>query len=108
VELTVEGEPVELSPGVDVSAFRIVQEALTNTLKHAGPARAAVLVRYGRRLELEVADDGVGGPSLNGGGHGLIGMRERVALHGGELDVESRPGGGFTIRANLPLGRAPS
>jgi signal transduction histidine kinase len=109
VELTVEGEAVELSPGVDVSAFRIVQEALTNTLKHAGPARAAVLVRYGRnRLELEVADDGVGTPSLNGGGHGLIGMRERVALHSGELDVESRLGEGFKIRANLPLERAAS
>jgi signal transduction histidine kinase len=109
VELTVEGEPIELSPGVDVSAFRIVQEALTNTLKHAGPARAAVLVRYGRQvLELEVADDGVGTPTLNGTGHGLIGMRERVALHGGELDVESRPGEGFTIRANLPLERAAS
>ena len=109
VELTVEGERIELSSGIDVSAFRIVQEALTNTLKHAGPARAAVLVRYGRNmLELEVADDGVGAPSLNGGGHGLVGMRERVALHSGELDVESRPGEGFRIRAHLPLERAQS
>ncbi len=108
VELTVEGAPVEPSPGVDVSAFRIVQEALTNTLKHAGPAHAAVLVRYGRSLELEIADDGVGAPTSNGGGHGLIGMRERVALHGGELDVESRPGEGFTIRASLPLESAPA
>ncbi len=109
VELTVEGEPAELAPGVDVSAYRIVQEALTNTLKHAGPARAFVLVRYGRRLlELEVADDGAGEPPFEGNGHGLIGMRERIALHGGELEVGSRSGGGFAVRASFPLGRAPT
>ena len=109
VELTVEGEPAELAPGVDVSAHRIVQEALTNTLKHAGPARASVLVRYGRRLlELEVADDGAGEPPFEGNGHGLIGMRERIALHGGELEVGSRSGGGFAVRASFPLGRAPT
>jgi signal transduction histidine kinase len=109
VELSVEGDPVELVPSLDVSSFRIIQEALTNTLKHAGPARATVTVRYGdRRLELEIDDDGAGTPSLNGVGHGLIGMRERVALHGGELEVDSSPGGGFTVRASLPLERASS
>ncbi|MEJ7569700.1 MAG: sensor histidine kinase [Gaiellaceae bacterium] len=107
VELTVEGAPAELAPGIDVSAYRIVQEALTNTLKHAGPARASVHVRYGRRrLEVEVADDGAGDSVFEGNGHGLVGMRERIALHGGELEVGSRPGGGFAVRASFPLGRA--
>ena len=88
VEVRVEGEPRPLPPGVDLSAYRIVQEGLTNALKHAGPARAEVVVRYGdRELELEVRDDGRGhDPDANGGGHGLVGMRERVALFGGELD----------------------
>ncbi len=84
-----------------------MQEALTNTRKHAGPARAFVSVRYGRRLlELEVADDGAGDSVLEGNGHGLVGMRERIALHGGQLEVGSRPGGGFAVRASFPLGRA--
>lgn len=82
VEVKVEGEPRELSPGVDASAFRIAQEALTNVLKHAGRARAVVTVRYGSEsLELEVADDGVGSTN-GGGGHGLVGMRERAAVFG--------------------------
>jgi signal transduction histidine kinase len=109
VELTVQGTTRELAPGVDVSAYRIVQEALTNALKHAGPAHATVLVRYGERLlELEVADDGAGASAFEGNGHGLVGMRERIALHGGELEVDSRPGGGFSIRARFPLGRVPT
>ena len=108
VELTVEGAPAELAPGIDVSAYRIVQEALTNTLKHAGPAHVSVLVRYSRRLlELEVSDDGTGVAPVGGNGHGLIGMRERIALHGGELELGPRPGGGFAVRARFPLGRAP-
>jgi nitrate/nitrite-specific signal transduction histidine kinase len=79
VELTTEGEPIALPPGIDLCAYRIVQEALTNSLKHAGPARASVAVRYApRTLELEVRDTGAGAPP-NGDGHGLIGMRERVA-----------------------------
>ena len=77
VELQVEGEPRALPPGVDLSAYRIVQEALTNALKYAGPARARVTVRYAAdQLELEVADDGAGASSSSdGGGHGLVGMR---------------------------------
>jgi signal transduction histidine kinase len=105
VTVRVEGEPRPLSPGIDLSAYRIVQEGLTNALKHAGPATAEVLVRYGdREIEVAVRDDGLGGePASNGGGHGLIGMRERVALYGGELAAGPRPGGGFVLTARLPL-----
>jgi len=108
VELQIEGEPSALPPGVDLSAYRIVQEALTNTLKHAGPARAHVVVRYSSSaVELEIVDDGLGAPAaINGSGHGLIGMRERTALYGGRLDAGWRPGGGYAVRARLPLGRA--
>ena len=105
VELRVEGEPVPLPPGVDLSAYRIVQEALTNALKHAGPARATVTVRYDKHeLTLEIADSGRGAANGNGGGHGLVGMRERVALYGGELDAGSRAGRGYAVQARLPLG----
>jgi signal transduction histidine kinase len=104
VDLQIEGEVVPLGPGVDVSAYRIVQEALTNTLKHAGPARANVVVRYlDRALELEVIDDGRGAVENGGGGHGLIGMRERVALYGGELQTGPVQEGGYAVRARLPL-----
>jgi signal transduction histidine kinase len=107
VEVAVEGEPRELPPGVDLSAYRIVQEALTNALRHAGPARARVLLRYGADdLELEIADDGVGTADDSGPGFGLIGMRERVAVYGGELDAGARPGGGYALRVRLPLGTA--
>jgi signal transduction histidine kinase len=101
VELTVEGEPVYVSPGVDVSAYRIVQEALANALEHDGRAHAWVAVRYGdREVEVEVEDDG--SPGVNGDGDGLLGMRERVALCGGELRAGPRDGGGFRISARLP------
>ena len=104
VELTVEGTPVKLPAGVDLSAYRIVQEALTNTLKHAGPAHAWVAVRYaGEDVEIEVANDGKTNGESDGGGHGLVGMRERVALCGGELQSGPRPGGGFRIAARLPV-----
>jgi signal transduction histidine kinase len=104
VELSVEGEPVELPPGVDVSAYRIVQEALTNALKHAGPATARVVVRYSDHdLELEVVDTGVGMHSGGEAGHGLMGMRERVSLYGGNVDAGPRDGGGFVVKARLPL-----
>jgi signal transduction histidine kinase len=104
VELTVEGEPVTLPPGVDLSAYRIVQEALTNALRHAGPAHAWVAVRYGGDdVEIEVENDGRSDGD-NGGGHGLVGMRERVALCGGELRAGPRQGGGFSISARLPVG----
>jgi len=105
VELHVEGEPTELPVGIDLSAYRIVQEALTNALKHAGDARASVDIRYGAdSLELEIADDGAGvATPTESGGHGLVGMRERVALYGGRLDAGLRPGGGFAVRVLLPI-----
>jgi signal transduction histidine kinase len=103
VELTVEGTPQQLSPALELSAFRIVQEALTNVLKHARASRASVCVRYGcDALELEVADDGVGAATTDGG-RGLVGMRERAALFGGEIAAGSRPGGGFAVHARMPL-----
>jgi signal transduction histidine kinase len=104
VEVTIEGEPIELPPGIDLSAYRIVQEALTNTLKHAGSATARVTIRYRTEdLELEVADTGrsVGAGGVEG--HGLIGMRERVALYGGSIEAGARDGGGFAVTARLPL-----
>jgi len=109
VELRVEGEQNDLPPGVDVSAYRIVQEALTNVVKHAGPARASVVVRYGRRtVEVEVIDDGQSSVNGNAVGYGLAGMRERVELHGGTLEAGRRSEGGFSVRAWLPLGTVPS
>ena len=106
VEAVVEGQPRPLAPGVDLSAYRIVQEALTNSLRHAGGASARVLLRYlPDALEVHVVDDG-NGPAGDGGGHGLIGMRERVQLFGGELTVGQAPGGGFSVRARLPAGEA--
>jgi signal transduction histidine kinase len=105
VELEVEGDPRELPVGIELSAYRIVQEALTNALKHAGQARASVHVRYGQdSLELEIVDDGAGAqPPLASGGQGLVGMRERVALYGGRLDAGRRPTGGFAVRVLLPI-----
>src|SRR6266550_1935071 len=105
VELSIDGERRELPVGIELSAYRIVQEALTNTLKHAGDARAKVHVRYGPdSLELEIADDGSGdNKRTSGGGHGLVGMRERVALYGGRFDASRRPSGGFAIRVVLPI-----
>ncbi|TMD94395.1 MAG: sensor histidine kinase [Chloroflexi bacterium] len=105
VELRVEGTARPLPPGVDLSAYRIVQEALTNTLRHAGPTEARVLLRYRPdALEVRVSDSGRGSAAPPSGGHGLIGMRERVALFGGELVAGAVPGGGFAVRAVLPLG----
>jgi signal transduction histidine kinase len=107
VELHVEGARRTLPAGVDISAYRIVQEALTNALRHAGPARARVVVRYGEdEVELEVADDGHGSQQTNANGHGLVGMRERVALYGGELNTGLREEGGYAVRARLPFDRA--
>ena len=106
VELRVEGEPRALPVGLELSAYRIVQEALTNALKHAGEARAGVVVRYrDDSLELEVVDDGAGAHAeIASGGHGLVGMRERVALYGGRFEAGRRPAGGFTVRVLLPIG----
>jgi signal transduction histidine kinase len=104
VELRVEGEPVALPAGVDLSAYRIVQEGLTNALKHAGPAHAQVVLRYGAGgVEVEVADDGRGSATVASGGHGLVGMRERVKLFGGDFEAGPRNGGGFAVRARLPV-----
>jgi signal transduction histidine kinase len=105
VELSVEGERRALPAGIELSAYRIVQEALTNTLKHADGAHAEVHVRYGSdSLELEIVDDGPGGPArASGGGHGLVGMRERVALYGGRLDAGRRAEGGFAVHVLLPV-----
>jgi signal transduction histidine kinase len=104
VILRVEGEQPPLPLGVDLSAYRIVQEALTNTLKHAGPAQAQVAIRYHPdAVEIEITDDGRGPEATNGAGHGLIGMRERATLYGGEFSAGAREGGGFTVRARLPI-----
>jgi signal transduction histidine kinase len=103
VHVAVEGDPVELAPGLDISAYRIVQEALTNALKHADAGSARVLIAYRvRELGIEVSDDGRG-DTANGVGHGLTGLRERVALFGGELEAGSGDGRGFVVRARLPL-----
>jgi signal transduction histidine kinase len=106
VDLRVRGDAVALPAGVDLSAYRIVQEALTNALKHAGPARARVTVSYGDHgLELEIVDDGPGrGEAGDGGGHGLVGMRERAALYGGSLRSGARSGGGYEVNVRLPFG----
>ncbi len=105
VDVVVEGESRDLPPGVDLSAFRIVQEALTNALRHAGPAHARVVLRYrADDFELEVSDDGAGAGDDTGSGYGLVGMRERVTVYGGELQAGRRPEGGYALRVRLPLG----
>jgi signal transduction histidine kinase len=89
---------------LDLSAYRIVQEGLTNSLKHAKASHADVIVRYGAEdLELEVRDDGVGAPSSDGLGHGLVGIQERVKIYGGEMSAGPAQGGGFVLNARLPL-----
>jgi signal transduction histidine kinase len=113
VELRVEGKALQLSPGADLAAYRVVQEALTNSLKHARGSRATVTVRYTPGgVEVEVIDDGVGaaanGNPADSGGHGLVGMRERVALYGGKLEAEKQRDGGFAVRARLPVGARPA
>jgi signal transduction histidine kinase len=109
VRLRVEGAPAPLPAGVDLSAYRIIQEALTNVVKHAGPAHAQVTIRYrDHEVAVEVIDDGRGVAAVatdgrRRTGHGLIGMAERVAAFGGDLEVGPRPGGGFRVAARLPL-----
>jgi signal transduction histidine kinase len=107
VNLVISGATGVLPAAVDVSVYRIVQEALTNVLKHAGPARADVMIGCaGEAVTIEVTDDGTrqAGDGIQAGGHGLAGMRERAAIFGGELHAGPRPGGGFAVRARLPLG----
>jgi signal transduction histidine kinase len=105
--VTYEGARVELPRGDELTAYRIVQEALTNVLKHAGKARADVLVRFEPgALGLEIVDDGRGvngrAESAAGSGHGLVGMRERVAVYGGTLEAGPKRGGGFRVAVRLP------
>jgi signal transduction histidine kinase len=107
VNLSIDGDHMSLSPALNVSTYRIVQEALTNVLKHAGPARAEVTVGCaGDAVTIKVTDDGQGTPVPEAltGGHGLAGMRERAALFGGDLEAGPRPGGGFAVSARLPIG----
>jgi signal transduction histidine kinase len=102
VRLTVSGERTELPASVDLAAYRIVQEALTNSVRHAGEATATVLVRYAKdEVIVEVSDDGMGADAAEG--NGIRGMRERAATLGGTLAARPRPGGGFLVRAALPL-----
>ena len=111
VEVRLQGRPRPLPPGMELSAYRIVQEALTNVVKHAGPARADVLLHYEpETLTIEVTDDGAGTVRQAGAGHGLVGMRERVAVYGGRLDAGPLPSprSGFGVRARLPLGKGPA
>ena len=104
VELHLDGERFPLPPGIDLSAYRIVQEGLTNALKHARANHAEVTVRYGPdEVEIEVHDDGTGATPSDGYGHGLIGIRERVRLYGGEMTAGRTNGGGFTLSTRLPL-----
>ena len=107
VDVRVEGDPRPVPPGVDLSAYRIVQEALTNALKHARASHARVTVRYGADLELIVENDRSATSVANGAGHGLIGMRERAALYGGTLQAGPDADGRYRVRARLPLPRTP-
>jgi signal transduction histidine kinase len=107
IRLRVHGAPNGVSAGVDASAYRVIQEALTNALKHAGRARTAVSVHYEpTAVTLEVLSESTGASArpTSDGGHGLVGMRERVELYGGDLHVGPEPGGGYAVRARLPLG----
>ena len=104
VELHVDGEPFPLPRGIDLSAYRIVQEGLTNALKHARASNADVIVRYSSdELQLEVRDDGEGGSTNDGLGHGLVGIRERVKIYGGEMTAATATEGGFILRTRLPF-----
>jgi signal transduction histidine kinase len=104
VRLHVDGEPFQLPRAIDLSAYRIVQEGLTNALKHAHASKADVTVRYQLdEVQLEVRDDGAGGATSDGLGHGLVGVRERVKIYGGEMSAGAVNGGGFVLSTRLPL-----
>jgi signal transduction histidine kinase len=106
VRLHVDGDPVPVPRAIDLSAYRIVQEGLTNSLKHARASQADVTVRYRPdELEVEVVDNGEGVAPSNGLGHGLVGIRERVKIYGGEMNAGTAPAGGFILSARLPLDR---
>jgi signal transduction histidine kinase len=104
--LHVEGDPYELPRAIDLSAYRIVQEGLTNSLKHANATRADVTVRYrDDELGIEVVDNGAGVATSDGLGHGLVGIRERVKIYGGDMNAGTPPEGGFVLSARLPIDR---
>jgi signal transduction histidine kinase len=108
VQVLTEGERHDVPPGVDLAAYRIIQEALTNVMKHGGRTNAVVTIRYAERsVSITVDDEGQGAqeplPDASAGGHGLVGMRERVAAYGGELEAGPRPAGGFRVVARLPF-----
>ncbi len=104
VELHVDGDPFPLPRAIDLSAYRIVQEGLTNALKHASASRANVTVCYEPDgLQLEVRDDGIGSPASDGLGHGLVGIRERVKIYGGQMTAGAAPEGGFVLSTRLPI-----
>ncbi|HEY0498377.1 MAG TPA: sensor histidine kinase [Kutzneria sp.] len=104
VTITIQGTETPLPAVVDTTAYRIVQESLTNVLRHANATRAEVLIRYGGdHIDVDITDDGTGSADHNSDGHGLVGMRERAALLGGAVSAGERPGGGFQVTARLPL-----
>jgi signal transduction histidine kinase len=104
VRVNVDGEPFSLPRAIDLSAYRIVQEGLTNALKHSRASIAEVTVRYASdELQLEIRDDGIGTATTDGLGHGLVGIRERVKIYGGEMSAGTANGGGFILSTRLPL-----
>jgi signal transduction histidine kinase len=105
VDLHIDGEPFPLPAAIDLSAYRIVQEGLTNALKHAHASQAEVHIRYAAdELRIQVSDDGDGAAAATDGlGHGLVGVRERVKLYGGEMTAAAANGGGFQLTTSLPL-----
>jgi signal transduction histidine kinase len=107
VRLHLDGDPLPLPRAIDLSAYRIVQEGLTNALKHARASHADVTIRYRpNEVELQVRDDGAGAGPTNGHGHGLLGIRERVKIYGGEMVAGVAPTGGFSLAARLPVDRS--
>jgi signal transduction histidine kinase len=104
VRLRIDGDRIDLPRGIDISAYRIVQEGLTNALKHAHATQAEVALQYAKgELLIEVSDNGHGAVTRNGRGHGLIGVRERVKLYGGEMSTGTANGSGFVLSARLPV-----
>jgi signal transduction histidine kinase len=104
VELHVEGEPSALPRALELSVFRIIQEGVTNALKHSRATRADVTIRYSSNaLQIEVRDDGTGASTSDGVGHGLVGIRERVKMYGGEMSAGTANGGGFVLSTRFPF-----
>jgi signal transduction histidine kinase len=107
--LHIDGSPFPLPRGIDLSAYRIVQEGLTNALKHSRAGHADVTIHYSPdEVRIEVLDNGRGAAARNGNGHGLIGIRERVKLYGGEMTAGTVNGGGFLLSTSLPLAQGRS